>query len=123
MRTTIDTARQDVSYAWRMVKRSPGFTFFATLTIALGLGANAAIFSLVDGVLLKSFGYPDPERIVQLWEKPPRGLRNGISGANYIDWANQSQSFEAMAAQTGVGMSYTPASGAGSTGTNRVCCA
>ena len=116
MRTTIDTARQDVSYAWRIVKRSPGFTFFATLTIALGLGANAAIFSLVDGVLLKSFRYPDPERIVQLWEKPPRGLRNGISGANYIDWANQSQSFEAMAAQTGVGMSYTPASGAGSTG-------
>ena len=60
---------QDIVYAWRMVKRSPGFTFFATLTIALGLGANAAIFSLVDGVLLKAFTYPHPERIVQLWEK------------------------------------------------------
>ena len=116
MRATIDALRQDFSYAWRIVKRSPGFTFFATLTIALGLGANAAIFSLVDGVLLKSFGYPEPERIVQLWEKPPRGLRNGISAANYIDWAMQSQSFEAMAAQTGAGMSYAPSGGAGSTG-------
>jgi putative ABC transport system permease protein len=105
---------QDIVYAWRMVKRSPGFTFFATLTIALGLGANAAIFSLVDGVLLKSFTYPEPERIVQLWEKPPRGLRNGISGANYLDWARQSQSFEAMAAVTGGTMSYS-ASAAGTT--------
>ena len=78
----------------------PGFTFFAVLTIALGLGANAAIFSLVDGVLLKSIGYPEPERIVQFWEKPPRGTRNGIAAANYIDWTQQSQSFEAMAAQT-----------------------
>jgi predicted permease len=99
---------QDIVYAWRLIKRSPGFTFFATLTIALGLGANAAIFSLVDGVLLKSFTYPEPERIVQLWEKPPRGLRNGISAANYIDWARQSQSFEAMAAQTGATMSFSP---------------
>ncbi len=116
MRTTIDATWQDFSYAWRIVKRSPGFTFFATLTIALGLGANAAIFSLVDGVLLKSFSYPEPERIVQLWEKPPRGLRNGISAANYIDWTKQSESFEAMAAQTGATMSYAASSATGSTG-------
>jgi putative ABC transport system permease protein len=77
------------------------------LTIALALGANAAIFSLVDGVLLKPTGYPEPERIVQLWEKHPRGGRNGISGANYLDWVAQSSSFEAMAAQTGATMSYT----------------
>src|SRR5688572_3982162 len=116
MWAVLDAARQDFRYAWRMVKRSPGFTFFATLTIALGLGANAAIFSLVDGVLLKSLGYPEPERIVQLWEKPPRGLRNGISAANYIDWTKQSQSFEAMAAQTGAAMSYAAASARGGTG-------
>ncbi len=116
MRAIIDATRQDLSYAWRVVRRSPGFTFFATLTIALGLGANAAIFSLVDGVLLKSMSYPEPERIVQLWEKPPRGLRNGISAANYIDWTQQSQSFEAMAAQTGATMSYAASSATGSTG-------
>jgi putative ABC transport system permease protein len=115
VRTIIDATRQDVGYGWRIVKRSPGFTFVATLTIALGLGANAAIFSLVDGALLKSFSYPEPERIVQLWEKPPRGLRNGISAANYIDWTRQSQSFEAMAAQTGATMSYAAATAAGST--------
>ena len=80
------------------------------------MGANAAIFSLVDGVLLKSMSYPEPERIVQLWEKPPRGLRNGISAANYIDWTQQSQSFEAMAAQTGATMSYAASSATGSTG-------
>lgn len=75
MKTTLDAVLQDLRYGVRILRRNPGFTFFAVLTIALGLGANAAIFSLVDGVLLKSLGYPEPERIVQLWEKPPRGLR------------------------------------------------
>jgi putative ABC transport system permease protein len=102
----IDTLFQDLRHGWRVLKRSPGFTFFAVMTIALCLGANAAIFSLVDGVLLKSTGYLEPERIVQLWEKPPRGLRNGIAAANYLDWAAQSRSFEAMAAQQGSTMSY-----------------
>jgi putative ABC transport system permease protein len=88
------------------LRRDPGFTFFAVLTIALALGANAAIFSLVDGILLKSAGYPEPERIVQLWEKHPGGGRNGIAPANYIDWTRLSHSFESMAAQTGGAMSY-----------------
>jgi putative ABC transport system permease protein len=104
---SIDTMLHDLRYAWRSLKRSPGFTFFAVLTIALGLGANAAIFSLVDGVLLKRAGYPEPERIVQLWEKPPKYQRNVISPANYLDWSRQSQSFEAMAAETGGSLSYT----------------
>jgi putative ABC transport system permease protein len=115
MRAALETTIQDLRYAGRVLRRSPGFTFFSVLTVALGLGANAAIFSLVDGVLLKSVGYPEPERIVQLWEKPPRGLRNGIAGANYIDWSRQAQSFEAMAAQTGATMSYT-ASGSATAG-------
>jgi putative ABC transport system permease protein len=105
---TIETFFQDLRYATRVLRRDPGFTFFAVLTIALALGANAAIFSLVDGVLLKSVGYPEPERIVQVWEKPPGGMRNGIAPANYIDWTKQSHSFEAMAAQTGAAMSYLP---------------
>jgi putative ABC transport system permease protein len=105
---TIETFFQDLRYATRVLRRDLGFTFFAVLTIALALGANAAIFSLVDGILLKSVGYPEPERIVQLWEKPPGGMRNGIAPANYIDWTKQSHSFEAMAAQTGAAMSYLP---------------
>jgi len=113
VKTILDTTLQDLRYAARVLRRNPGFTFFAVLTIALGLGANAAIFSLVDGVLLKSMGYPEPERIVQLWERPPRGLRNGIAAANYIDWTEQSRSFDAMAAQTGGTMSYSPSSDAG----------
>ena len=72
MNVTLEQTLQDLRYGARILARNPGFTFFAVLTIALGLGANAAIFSLVDGVLLKSIGYPEPERIVQLWEKPPR---------------------------------------------------
>ena len=102
-----DTTFADLRFAFRSLRKNPGFAFFAVLTIALGLGANAAIFSLVDGVLLKSTGYPEPERIVQLWEQPPRGTRNGIAAANYIDWTRQSQSFESMAAQTGATMSYS----------------
>jgi putative ABC transport system permease protein len=104
---SLETGWQDIRYAWRVLARSPGFTVFSVLTIALALGANAAIFSLVDGVLLKSTGYPDPDRIVQLWEKPPRGTRNAISPANYIDWAKQGRSFESMAAQTGASMAFT----------------
>jgi putative ABC transport system permease protein len=107
MGASIEAVLKDVRYAARILTQNPGFTIFAVLTIAVALGANAAIFSLVDGVLLKSSGYPEPERIVQLWEKPPQHLRNGISGANYLDWARQSRSFESMAAQTGGALSYT----------------
>jgi putative ABC transport system permease protein len=115
----LETAVQDVRYAIRMLRRTPGFTFFAILTIALCLGANAAIFTLVDGMLLKGAGYPEPERIVQIWERPPGGGRNGVSGANYLDWATQSQSFEAIAARSGATMSYTgiaPAAGSTAAG-------
>lgn len=103
----IETILQDARYAWRMLKKTPGFTSFAVLSIALGLGANTAIFSLVNGVLLKSSGYPHPERIVQLWEKPPGGMRNSISPADYLDWARQNQSFSSIAAQTWGTMSFT----------------
>ena len=91
----------DVRFAFRSLRKSPGFAVVAILTIALGLGANTAIFSFLDGVLLKPLEYPEPERLVQLWEKPPGGLRNGISALNFQDWQRQSTSFTAMAATTG----------------------
>jgi putative ABC transport system permease protein len=113
MRSIIETFFQDFGYALRVLRREPGFTFFAVLTIALALGANAAIFSLVDGVLLKSAGYPEPERIVQIWEKPPGGGRNSIAPANYIDWTRQSASFDSMAAVSGAALSYLPGESGG----------
>ena len=91
----------DVRFALRSLRKSPAFTAVAVLTIALGLGANTAIFSFLDGVLLKPLAYPEPERLVQLWEKPPGGTRNGISALNFQDWQARATSFTAMAAQTG----------------------
>jgi len=85
-------------YALRTLRRSPGFTAIALLTLALGIGANTAIFSFVSGVLLKPLPYRDPHSIVLVWEKPPGGDRNGISTLNYLDWKNRNTVFEAMAA-------------------------
>lgn len=91
----------DLRFALRMIRNSPGFTVVAVLTLALGIGANAAIYSFVDGVLLRPLPYPHPEQIVNVWEKPPNHDRNGISTLNFLDWKNQNTVFTAMAAQTG----------------------
>jgi putative ABC transport system permease protein len=85
-------------YAIRTLRRSPGFTIIALLTLALGIGANTAIFSFVNGVLLKPLPYRDPHRIVMVWEKPPGGDRNSISTLNFLDWKNRNTVFEHMAA-------------------------
>src|SRR6266852_9618921 len=84
-----------------MIRSSPGFTIVAVLTLALGIGANTAIYSFVDAVLLKPLPYPHPEEIVNVWEKPPDGERNGISTLNFLDWKNQNTVFTGIAAQTG----------------------
>jgi putative ABC transport system permease protein len=92
---------QDLRYAARMLWKSSGYTVVAVLTLALGIGANTAIFSFVDGVMLKPLPYGHPERILIMWEKPPGGDRNGISTLNFLDWRSQNTVFTAMAAQTG----------------------
>ncbi|HVN04700.1 MAG TPA: hypothetical protein VMT86_09805, partial [Bryobacteraceae bacterium] len=81
-------------YAIRTFLRAPGFTIIALLTLALCIGANTAIFSFVNGVLLKPLPYRDPHSIVRVLEKPPGGLRNGISTLNFLDWKNQNTVFE-----------------------------
>src|SRR6195256_6634533 len=95
---------QDLRYAGRTLARSPGFAFVALLTLALGIGANTAIFSFVDGLLLKPLPYTNADRIVRVLEKPPRGDRNGISTLHFLDWQKDNAVFDFMAAQSGGGV-------------------
>src|ERR1700733_14497395 len=98
---------QDLRFGSRMLIKNPGFAIVAILTLALGIGANTAIFSYVDGVLLKPLPYQNPERICMVWEKPPGGDRNGISTLNFLDWASQNTVFENLAAQRGDSLTMT----------------
>jgi putative ABC transport system permease protein len=92
---------QDLRYSARMLAKTPGFTIVSLLTLALGIGANTAIFSFVDAVFLKPLPYPDSDRIMFVLEKPPGGERNGISTLNYLDWKKQNDVFEYMTAFNG----------------------
>ncbi|MEO7143730.1 MAG: ABC transporter permease [Bryobacteraceae bacterium] len=94
-------------FGFRAMRKSPGFTAVAILTLALGLGANTAIFSIADGVLLKPLPFPDAGQIVDVWEKPPNGKENGVSTLNYLDWARQNDVFKYTAAVTGAVVTLT----------------
>src|SRR5262247_1303029 len=97
----IENLAQDLRYSARMLSKNPGFTLIAVVTLALGIGANAAIFSFVNAVLLKPLPYPDPERIVSVWEKRPDGGNNYISTLNFLDWERQNRCFQFLSAFTG----------------------
>src|SRR5208337_2727961 len=107
LRTQMNALLQDLKFGLRMLAKNPGFTAVAVLTLALGIGANTAIFSFVDAVLLKPLPFSHPEQIVQVWENPPDGSRNVISTLTFLDWRSQNTVFEAMAAQTGGSMTLT----------------
>ena len=98
---------QDLRYGTRSLLKSRGFTATALAILAIGIGANTAIFSFVDAVLLKPLPYPEPQRIVRVFEKPPGGRWNGISTLNYLDWESQNTVFEFLAAQTGASLTLT----------------
>src|ERR1700758_465140 len=100
---------KDIRYACRTLARSPGFTVIALLTLAIGIGANTAIFSFLDSVLLKPLPYADADRIVRVLEKPPGDpeARNGISTLNFLDWQRQNSVFQYMAARTGGSVTLT----------------
>ena len=87
----------DLRYALRQLFKSPGFTIVAVLTIALGIGANTAIFSVVSGVLLHPLPFPDAGRLVTLYQDEPNFDKGSISYANFLDWQRMNRSFESMA--------------------------
>jgi len=92
----------DVKFAARLLLKHPGFTIVATLVLALGIGANTAIFSVVDAVLLRPLPFADPDRIVSiqnLWRNT--GLRGQASAPDFHDWHDQARSFDGMAAYVG----------------------
>ena len=100
---------QDIRYGLRVLWKNPGFASIAILTLAIGIGANTAIFSFVNGVLLKPLPYANADRIMRVLEKPPGDpdARNGISTLNFLDWQRQNTVFQYMAAQTGGSVTLT----------------
>jgi putative ABC transport system permease protein len=97
----MQTLLQDLRYGARMLLKNPGFTLIAVLTLALGIGANTAIFSVVNAVLLKPLPYKDADNIVMVWENNKRrspDQRNVVNPANFMDWKEQNNVFSEMAA-------------------------
>jgi putative ABC transport system permease protein len=98
-----DTLRQDVRYGLRMLRRTPGFTIAALLTLTLGIGANSAIFTVVDAVMLRPLPYPEPDRLVTVGDRRTDGFSMNIGFATVVDWRQRSRSFESLAMLRGWG--------------------
>ena len=93
----IETLLQDLRYAIRMLRKNPGFTTVAVLTLALGIGASTAVFSVVHAVLLRPLPYPHPRQIVRVWEQAPDGHRMSLTDPNYEDFRAQNHTLSALA--------------------------
>jgi predicted permease len=96
----IEQLLQDVSYGFRALRKNPGFAIVIVLTLALGIGANTAIFSVVRGVVLAPLPYPEPNRLVMVWESRPNVKTLSTSYPDFMDWQRNARSFEQMAALT-----------------------
>jgi putative ABC transport system permease protein len=107
--TKVEQLAQDLKYAFRSMRKSPGFVLTAVLSLALGIGANTAIFTVVNAVLLRPLPFPQPDRLVHIWEaQPAEGYdRNVVNPFNFLDWRERSQSFEGIAAVLGVSTNIT----------------
>src|SRR5215471_9059265 len=105
----IEDLAQDVRYSLRIMRKNPGFTAVAVIALALGIGANTAIFSVVNAALLRPLPYEESERLVVLYETNPQQGRDemNVSYPNFADWRAQSQSFEQLAACLTGGMVLT----------------
>src|SRR4051794_34765589 len=103
---------QDLRHAFRSLRKAPGFAAAAIIVMALGIGANSAIFSVVNTVLLQPLPFRDPGRLVHVWHVPPPksfpGItRFSVSAANYVDWKQQNSVFTDMAIFSGASMNLT----------------
>ncbi len=107
------TLWQDVRYGIRMLAKRPGFTIIAVLALALGIGANMAIFSVVNAVILRPLPYKDPEQIVTILGTAPKLDINvfPVSGPDFVDWRNQNHVFEQLAAMEEASFNLTGAGG------------
>jgi predicted permease len=97
----MQTLWQDIRYGLRMLGKNPGFTAVVVLTLALGIGANTALFSIVNGVLLNPLPFAQPDRLVSLYTRTPEFTRSSISYLNFLDWRRDNHSFSAIAAFRG----------------------
>lgn len=95
-REHLDLLRRDLRYALRSLRQSPGFTLAVVATLALGIGANTAVFSVVDAILLRPLPYPQAERLVMVWESK-RDPENPVSPANLFDWRSRTRTLERIA--------------------------
>ena len=97
----------DLKFAFRQLLKNPGFAAVAVLTLALGIGANTAIFSIVNTVLLKPLPYDQPGQLVQVWEAPRPGQRNSVSPGAFLDWKEHSTVFESLSLRQDTAMNLT----------------
>ena len=102
------TLLQDLRYGIRMLAKSPGFTALAVITLALGIGANTAIFSVINSVVLRPLPFHEPGRLVALWQTESAPGNFPLTGPDYLDWQAQSRTLEAAACIPGNGR-RTPA--------------
>jgi len=105
------TLIQDSRYGLRMLRKSPGFTAVAVLTLALCIGATTAIFSVVNGVLIRPVPYPEADRLVEVMRGQKSGNDETVEASKFLFWRQQSRVFEAMAAFDIFGTGFNLASG------------
>jgi len=94
----METLLRDIRYGVRSLLKRPGFTLIAVVTLALGIGANTAIFSVVNAVVLRPLPYAEPDRLVMLWETMPGSDQRSVAPGNFVDWRTQNKTFQDMAA-------------------------
>jgi putative ABC transport system permease protein len=99
------TLRQNARYSIRLLRKNPGFTLIAAITLALGIGANTAIFSVIYAVLLAPMPYPNPDQLVMVWSKI-QGNNNGVSAGDYLDWKKQNKTFSDINAWSGANYNF-----------------